>query len=215
MTLEYTPGGNWTVDANAELTPRKQWMVDASGDLLTPVVAPAGFAPGTVMLPYGRLVEVALAQITMADTYAATENIGADAFAIDLETALGIDMSNKWVRVVQVQAALWATTITASGAIQAIFFKSDPSATTWTDSGATTIDTADKAKARVALNMSSLGGHPSGFANMTNYLGSGGANGALIQCDAAGKIYLALQSGGTMTLSGAVLNVNVIIGYDG
>lgn len=201
MTLEYTP--------------RKQWMVDAAGDLLTPIAAPTGFAAGTVMQPYGRLTEVSLAQITMADTYAVTENIGGDAFAIDLETALGVDMSNKWVRIVQVQANLFGATVTSSGAIAAVFFKSDPSATTWTDSGATTIDTADKAKARYAFSMAATGG-TNNFVNMTTYLGANtNANGGLIQCDADGKIWLALQSGGTMTLSAAVLNVNVLIGYDG
>lgn len=206
--------------ASSGLNGRLQRIAQRITSLITalgsPLQAPASYAAGTVMMPYGRLAEVSLTQITMADTYAVTENIGGDAFAIDLSTALGVSMANKWVRIAQVDAHLWGGTITSSGAIQAVFFKSDPSATTWTDSGVTTIDTADKAKARYALTMSSIGGHPSAFGNMTNYLGANtNPNGGLIQCDADGKIWVALQSGGTMTLTTAVLNVNIIIGYDG
>jgi hypothetical protein len=190
MTLEYTP--------------RKMWMVDATGELIAPV------AP-----PYSRLVDVALSPITMADTYAAQENIGGDVFGIDLSAATGVSMANELVRIGQIEATLWASTVTSSGAIVAVFFNSDPTATTWTDSGVTTINTADKAKVAYIASMSAANG-TNNFANMTVYLGTNvNPYGGLIRCDANGKIWLALQSGGVMTLSGAVLNVNVIFGHDG
>lgn len=163
--------------------------------------------------PYGRLKEVSLSQITMANAYTAQQNIGG-LQTVNLTTALGVDMANKWVRLSAVNANLFATTITASGAIVPVFFSGNPSATTFTDAASTSINTADKAKLRYAISMAAINGTNT-LVNMTTYYGlSANIMATLIQCDAEGKIYVALQSGGTMTLNTAVLNVNLLIGYN-
>lgn len=178
------------------------------------VLANSGTTPVPTVDPFGRLKEVSLAQITMANAYVAQQNIGG-LQTVNLTTALGVDMANKWVRICSVNANLFAATVTASGAIVPVFFSGNPSATTFTDAAATSINTADKAKLRYAISMAAVNGTNT-LANMTVYYGlSANIMATLVQCDAEGKIYVALQSGGTMTLATAVLNVNLLIGYDG
>lgn len=201
-------------DRSIGSTAAARWASEAvlvDGATGTPV---SSAAPLPTVDPYGRLKEVSLSQITMANAYAATQNIGG-LQTVNLTTLLGVDMASKWVRICAVSANLFATTVTSSGAIVPIFFSSNPSATTFTDAAATSIDTADKAKLRYAVSMAAISG-TTAMVNMTTYYGTPfNPMVAVIQCDAEGKIYVAFQSGGTMTLNTAVLNVNLLVGYDG
>jgi hypothetical protein len=178
-------------------------------DPVTGVAVGGSEFPQIAVTQAGTNKIITLSPITMASSYAATQNIGG-LLTIDLTTELGVSMANKIARITSITATLSGTTVTSSGAIVPVFWSGNPSATTFTDAAATTVNSADRGKPRSAVSMSAVNG-TNNFANMTVYYA---AHNALVTCDANGRIYLSLQSGGVMTLTSVVMNVSMVIGYD-
>ncbi len=173
--------------------------------------APATFAAGTVMSPYGRFAEITKT-ITPGTAYVVNQSIGG-LQTIDVETALGVDMSNKWIQITSIEVVLQATAATAVST--PVIFNANPSASTVTDATLSNLNSADVGKLVAYTNTSASGGavtFPNGAFWLNQYTSK---NGMMVQCDADGKIYIVLMAGGTFTLTGPNMILRVQFGYDG
>jgi hypothetical protein len=169
---------------------------------------------GTIVLPYGKPYEAAGTVTPLTTAYAAAQAMGG-LITIDIGAAVGSSMANEWIRVFQISTILRANAAPTSQTLAPVLFNANPSASTFTDQVTSSLASADYAKVVSWISGSASGGSAV-VGNAVAWLQQWTSQNALmVQCDAEGKIYMALMAGGALTPgAGAAISWRLQFGAD-
>jgi hypothetical protein len=150
----------------------------------------------------------------LTTAYALAQALGG-LITVDIGAAVGVSMANEWIRVTLTAVVLRADAAPTNQTIAPVLFDANPSASTFTDQTTSALAAADVSKVVSWISTSASGGS-NVVGNAIHWVTQWTADsGLLVQCDANGRIYMALMLGGACTPgAGASVSWRVQFGAD-